>query len=136
MKKFFIILCILILIPVCAFAAKSPTIEKTIDCNPTIDFRFAEETRQWPTIVECLTDIKDDTLVDAVYVFIKKHYEKVKWKLSTSITEEQKPYVLIINSSKKIIRQDLEINEKGDIIMNMEDFGVGFFYSCFYIQGT
>ena len=136
MKKFFIILCILALVPIYAFATSSPTIEKTINCNPAIDFRLGEETRQWPIIVEYLKEFEDDTMIDAVYIFVKRLYKKVEWQLSVPITEKQNPYVIIINNNRKIIRQDLEVNEKGNIIMNMNDFGIGFFNLCFYIKGT
>ena len=138
MKRFFLILCILILIPTLTFAAGSPTTRKLIKCKPAINFTLAEETRNWPTIVERLAEIEeiqDDIMFDAVYIFVKKYYKEIEWQLSVPVTEDQEPYVLIL-SNKNIIRQELEVNKEGNVIMDMTTIGVGFYYLCFYVKGA
>ena len=139
MKKFLAILCILILIPVCVFAANSPTFKKTISCKPQVEFELAEETEGWPEILKRLEDVKDETegyvLLEALQVTLDQKYEKIEWTLPLEITTEHEPFVLIIDS-EAIVKQEIPTTEEGNVITDFTDYEPGVYYVCFYIKGA
>lgn len=137
MKKFISILCVLIMLPLFAFAAPSPTPKKMIYSIPEIPFEMAEDTEGWPALYQWLYSIKDLTqhyyVLDAIYVMLDKEYEKVQWYLTCAIKESQKPFVCIIDS-EAIMIQPLEVAEDGSVVMNFTDYEVNNYYLCFFIK--
>lgn len=136
MKKFFIILFILMLLPIGAFAINSPTLEKTITCNPKLEWEFAEYTEEWPSILERIIDIPQNyIMLDTLRVILDKEYETVEWTLPIEITTENEPFILIIDSDT-IVKQEVPTTEKGGIITDFTGYKPGIYYICFYIKGV
>lgn len=140
MKKFLAILCIIMLLPIYAFAAGSPTGAKLITSNPKINFILAEKTEDnWNTILSRLEDATDETkgyiLLDALFVFINEPHEKVEWSLSIPVTTEHEPFILIIDS-EAIVKQETSITEDGKVITDFTDYEPGVYYILFYIKGA
>jgi hypothetical protein len=139
MKKFFILLCVLMILPIYAFAANSPTAKTTISCNPSIEFAFAEQTEEWPELLKRIEDIKDETegfiLLEALQITLDKEYEKIEWKLPIEIRVEHEPFILIIDS-EAIVKQEVSTTEDGNIITDFTDYEPGIYYVCFYTKGA
>jgi len=140
MKKIFIILCILLMLPVMCFATtSSPTSQKMVSCSPELEFVRAEETELWKETVKRIESISDETegyiLLEALYVTLDKSYEKVEWILPIKITSEYEPFVLIIDS-EAIIKQEVPTTKNGNIIIDFTDYEPGTYYICFYIKGA
>ena len=58
MKKFFAILCVLLMLPVMCFATSpSPTGKKMVSCSPELEFVYAEETKLWVETVKRIEGI-------------------------------------------------------------------------------
>ena len=139
MKKFLIILCVLVMIPLYSFAANSPTIEATISCKPIIEFKLADQLDEWPEILKRLEQVTDETegfiLFEAVKVFLDKKYETIEWMLPIKVTTEHEPFVLIIDS-EAIVKQEISITENGNVIVDCTEYESGTYYICFYIKGA
>ena len=138
MKKFLIILLVLLMIPVYSFSTGSPTInKKLITCDPTLEFEMADTLDEWPAIIERLKDVKEDTdgyiLLDAVYVYIDKPYERVVWTFGIPIITEHEPFILIIDS-EAIVKQEVSITEEGQIVTDFSECEPNMYYVCFYIK--
>ena len=82
MKKFFTILCLLILLVNVAYATNSPTIKKVVVPDPKIISFAAEADSAWPTIVERLEEKSEETegyiLLEALKIVLDKQYKKFK----------------------------------------------------------
>lgn len=140
MKKIFVILCVLLMLPVMCFAASpSPTGKKIVSCSPELEFMRAEETELWEETVKRIEGISDETegyiLLEAVYVTLDKSYEKIEWTLPIEITSEHEPFVLIIDS-EAIVKQEVPTTENGNVIVDFTDYEPGTYYICFYIKGA
>ena len=139
MKKIFIILCVLCMMSTVCFAAPSPTIEKTISCNPEIEFVVAEKTEMWENIIKRLEfiskDINSYIMLEAVYITLDKPYEQVEWSLPIKMMTEYEPIVLIIDS-EAIVKQEVPITEQGNVIVDFTNYEPGNYYICFYILGA
>ena len=139
MKKFLIILCVLMMLPIYAFATSSPTIEKTITCKPALTWEYAEQTEGWPDILKRLEDAGEETegfiLFEALMVTLNQKYEDVEWTLPIELTTENEPFVLIIDS-EAIVKQEVPVLENGNIVTNFADYEPGIYYICFYIKGA
>lgn len=138
MKKFIIILLVLLMIPVYSFATESPTIKNVIRNNSRIGFLFAEITNWWPTVIERIEEYgnieEDYILLDAVYIELKFPYERVEWNLTIPVTPEHEPFILIIKS-RNVIKQEVEVTEDGKVITDFSELKPGAYFICFYIKG-
>lgn len=140
MKKLIAILCILILLPVYAFAVDSPTSDKLVSSKPWVSFVLAEKTEHnWLDILTRLEKIPDEiedyVLLEAIFACINSRYEEVEWRLPIPITTEHEPFVLIIDS-EAIVKQEVSITEDGNVITDFTDFEPGVYYILFYIKGA
>jgi hypothetical protein len=140
MRKFIAILCVLVLLPLCAFAAGSPTGAKIITSKPKVNFILAEKTEDnWQDIIARLDEVKDETegyvLLDALFIFINNSHEKVEWQLSIPITLKHEPFALMIDS-EAIVRQEVEITKDGKVIIDFTNYETGVYYLLFYIKGA
>ena len=137
MKKFFILLLVLLMIPVCSFATESPTMKAIIRSNPSLNFMLAEITNWWPGIVKRIeeyNDIEEDyILLDAIYLDLKIPYDRVEWTLTIPVMTEHEPFILII-SSKNIVKQEVSITEDGKVITDFSECSLGAYFICFYIK--
>ena len=114
MKRFFIVLCILFLIPTLAFAAPSPTLkEKSAWCEPAMDFEILEE---FPEL-----ELEDYTLLDVLYVVVDKPYEQVVWHLLVEIHPEDDIQVAIVGDTNPVFQQAI-VAEDGGIIVDFTDY--------------
>ena len=139
MKKFFILLCVLILIPTFVFAAGSPTIKKTISCKPEIEFEMADQTEEWPEVLKRLEEVEDETegyvLFEALKITLDQKYDKIEWTLPIPLTTENEPFIFIIDS-EAIVKQEIPTTENGNVITDFTDYEPGVYYICFYIKGA
>ena len=137
MKRFFIILCVLALLPITAFSAPSPTVKKMIHCVPEIPFEMAEDTEGWLDLFEWLFSVRSLTkgysLLDAVYITLDKEYEKINWYLTLPVTTEHEPFVFIIDGTD-LYKQEVSISEDGAVIVDFTDFTPQNYYLCFYVK--
>lgn len=138
MKKFLVFLCILILIPVCAFAnTPSPVVKKMIHCEPALPFELVDSIESWSDLFEWLYSVKELTkgynLLDVVYVSLDQEYNLVQWYLTLPISKDQEPFVLIIDNGY-FTCQKLEIADEGSVIMNFTNYDIGDYYLCFFIK--
>lgn len=114
MKKFFIILCVLLLIPLAAFAAPSPTLKtKSIWCEPVMDFEIQED---FPEL-----ELEDYTLLEVLYVVVDKPYEQVIWHLLVEIQPEDDIQVAIVGDTEPVFQQ-AKVTEDCGIIVDFTDY--------------
>lgn len=136
MKKFLIILCILMLCVGTAFSAPSPTLSGKIGTHE-LSYVFADELPEWKDIVARLEDVKSETegfvLLEALKVTLDKPYSTVKWTLSKKVTSEDEPFILIIDS-EAIVKQEISVTDEGDVITDFTDLETGIYYILFYIR--
>lgn len=139
MKKFFIILCIIMMLPLYAFAASpSPTIKSTVRCEPKLTFMLADQTTRWENVLERLDKIELDEnyyMLEAVLMFYDKPYKELTWYLPIKVTSEHEPFIRIITDDA-IEEQEVSVTENGAIVMDMTEYKPGVYYVCFYIKGT
>ena len=137
MKKFLIILCVLMMIPLYSFAAQSPTLHKTVRSYPELMFVFAEKTEEWPEIMKRIEDVDTEgfILAEALQVCLDKRYGQVEWTLPIEILSEHEPFVLIIDS-EAIVKQEIPTTYDGHVVTDFTDYEPGIYYICFYIKGA
>ena len=137
MKKFLIILCVLVMIPLYSFAAKSPIVQKTVICDPELMYVFAEKTKNWHNVLKRLetVDTEGFILLEAVQVCLDKKCGKIEWTLPIKITSEHEPFVLIIDS-EAIVKQEVPTTTDGHVIIDFTDYEPNIYYVCFYIKGA
>ena len=137
MKKFLVILCLMVLIPALSIASGSPTIKNTVHSNPVLTFAFAEKLPEWNDILARVKLISDEIegyiLLDALQVYIDKSYTTVEWDLARKVTTEDEPFILIIDS-EAIVKQEVSITENGEVITDFTDLEIGNYYILFYIR--
>lgn len=134
MKKLFVIFCILVLVfPMCAFAARSATIERKIYSNPAVKFEVIDELSLIADICEMLPkeELKDYTWCEALIVELDKKYEEVKWYLPIDMSGAENVKIVIIGESVYIQETDIEHNM---ITVDFTDLEPGTYYVCFFIK--
>ena len=141
MKKFLIVLCILMLLMNTAFAANSPTVAiKSISSLPKLMFvRVDTVLSEWSQVepqLEILNkEFPEHTLLEAIKVCIDKKYKNVEWTLPINITPEHEPFVAIVNGNEVTIQEVPTFND-GTIITDLSELELGIYYICFYIKGA
>ena len=141
MKKFLIILCVLMLITSTAFAANSPTLaRKSIRSLPElmfvrVDTVQAEWNRIEPQLQLLSEEFPEHELLEAIKVCIDKKYKQVEWTLSIDITPEHEPFIAIVHDNEVIIQEVPTFND-GTIITDFSELELGIYYICFYIKGA
>ena len=137
MKKFIALICILMLIPIYSFAAvESVTFARKITSKPEIAFEFAEETEEWPELLERIAAIEgmeDYTLLDAFKITLDEPQNFVIWNLLTEIKMEHQPVVLLLKDDE-VIKLKVYLTNTGSIVVNFADYELGTYYILFYIK--
>ena len=137
MKRFIIFLLIFILLPAYAFSASSPTVGRTVSCEPKLTYYFADQTVGWDKALRRLEWAKsltnDFIMIEALSVFIDRPYKRVEWALTIPIMTEHEPFVLILDRGK-LIQQETSITEDGKIVTDFSEIIPGTYYICFYIK--
>ena len=139
MRKFIIVLCILMLLtPIASAAVKSPVPEKMIKCIPEIEWCFAEDTENWLNILEWLDDVEEMSqgydIIEALYVTLDKEYEEIQWSLMVPVFKNQKPFVYIIDE-EDMIKQEVK-TYYGWVVTDFTDFAPKNYYICFFVKST
>ena len=139
MKRFLIVMCILLLICNSAFAVTpSPSLEKINHSAPRVPFTWATGTSAWPHLLERLESVSELTtgyvLLEALEVNLDKQYSTVEWSLPIDITEAHKPFVLIFDAYV-ITKQDLAISD-GKVIVDFTKYSPGTYYLFFYVKNV
>ena len=131
MKRFFSILCILLL--VCSVASA----RKIVDSNPALMFIKIDETSDSQFIVERLEELKEETedsqLIIILKICLDKKYKKVEWTLPIKVTNDEEPFIYIIEMANNI-RQEVSATSDGTVITDFSDYDPGIYYICFYVK--
>ena len=141
MKKFLIVLCVLMLLTSTAFAANSPTLaRKSIYSFPElmfvrVDTIQAEWNRIAPQLELLNTEFPEHTLLEAIKVCIDKKCKLVEWTLPIKMTPEHEPFIAIVNGNEVTIQEVPTFND-GTIITDLRELELGIYYICFYIKGA
>lgn len=134
MKKFFVILCILLFtFPMYAFAAKSPTVENMIYSIPSIKFEMIDQIPFIMDIYDMLPheELEGYTWCEAITVELDQEYEKVQWRLLIDFTQIEEAKVVIIGESIYIQSAEI-INDM--IIVDFTGLDPGTYYVCFFVK--
>ena len=131
MKRFFIILCVLSLICTTASA------RKIVDSNPDLMYIKISEVLDSQFIVERLEELKDETegsqLIIILKVCLDKKYKKVEWTLPVKVTNDEEPYIYLIDMANNI-KQEVSATSDGTVITDFTDYDPGIYYICFYVK--
>jgi hypothetical protein len=135
MKKFIIILCLLVmLVPTLAFATSSPTVGFTRPyTKPELMFIYADTQPEWPSIEERIEEEEGFARIVALQVCLDKHYEEVHWGFSTQFTSEHEPFMLMIND-EAIEKRDVGVDSDGMLVTDFSEFEPGIYILCFYVK--
>jgi len=137
MKRFLSILLILMFLPICCFAAKSPTIDATTHSKPNVIVAQAENQEEWSIIVKRLSEILEETkgyiLLDAFQIYLDTNYEKIEWHLTKLIDETDAPFVLLIDP-ENISKYEVEITKDGTVITDFSQVEPGLYFILFFIS--
>ena len=137
MKKLFVILCLMVMLPTFCFAANSPTIRRKVTSTPELMFVISIAQNEWDNIEQRLDTVKDETdgyiLLESVKACLDKPYKKIEWNLMQKVTSEHEPFVFIINS-EAIIKQEVSVTSDGAVVVDFTDFEPNIYYILFYIR--
>ena len=134
MKKFFICLCLLVLVlPMCAFAAKSPTTTNKIYSIPAIKYEVVDDVliihnieKQFPK-----EELKDYLWYELLYIELDKEYDIVRWYFPADMSHLEKAKVVTIGTTVEL--QDAVI-EDGAIFVDFTDYVPGNYYIAFFLE--
>ena len=134
MKRFFSILCVLLLI--CSVASA----KKVVECNPEMMYiKVSGNGLDAQFIAERLELLQEETEGNQLIIILKicldKKYKQVEWTLPVKITKEEEPFVYMIDMENNI-KQEVSVTSDGSIITDFSDYNLGIYYICFYIKGA
>ena len=133
MKKVFIcILIILMVLPMCAFAAKSPTTTNKIYSIPAVKFETVDNALTIRNIEKQLPEGLDDYLwCELLYVELDKEYDIIRWYFPVDMSDMETAKVVIIGET--VTLQDAII-EDNMIPVDFTGFKPGNYYVCFFLE--
>lgn len=138
MKKFLCILFALLLIPFGAFATGigSPTgAPESVTCSDPSIFFLEMELNDY--ISQRLATVANQTkgyrLMNIVLASLYKEYHQVTWSLAYPIYEADEPFVIIIDTNA-INKQELVVDENGDVIVDFTAYRNGMYFLCFFVK--
>ena len=134
MKKVFIcILIILMVLPMCAFAAKSPTTLNKIYSIPTVKFEVIDNALVIRNIEKRLPEeeLEDYLWCELLYVELDKEYDIIRWYFPEDLSSMEMAKIVIIGED--VILQDASIEDNA-VIIDFTNIKPGNYYICFFLE--
>ena len=142
MKRFLIIFCILMLLPLYCFAAPSPTTgysRRNVTITPDLMYiKLDLNSEEWTRVLEQIQPIIDEnedfTMLDPLKVCFDKQYKRIEWDFAQKLDNQNEAFMLVIGD--KVTKYDVQITSDNTFVTDVSDVGYGIYYIIFFVKGA